>query len=321
MKTHVCSCKITFPNRSRFAVIIWVLVVFLATSNVAQAGPAHEEKGQFFDGPGGKLYYEVIGSGTETPLLLVNGGPGFDHTYLHTSPAWDTLAKHRRVIFYDQRGNGRSAPLKQGQSCTLADQIDDLEALRAHLGFEKVDILGSSWGGYLSMAYAARHPDHISHLILVDSAAPKWSDTIFLFDQVFPETTEREAAAALAREFGDKAADDALIREYLSMIFYSPEKRDAFLAQIGPGAYNKEVNQKVTADLARFDLNPEIQKFRFPALVITGRYDMNVAPLVAYRIHKNIPGSRFVAFDRSSHLPFTEEPEAFTRTLEEFLAK
>jgi len=320
MKTHVCPCKITFANRSRFAVIIWVLVVFFA-SNVVQAGPAHEEKGQFFDGPGGKLYYEVIGSGKETPLLLVNGGPGFDHTYLQTSPAWDTLAKNRRVIFYDQRGNGRSAPLKQGQSCTLADQIDDLEALRAHLGFEKVDILGSSWGGYLSMAYSARHPEHISHLILVDSAAPKWSDTIFLFDQVFPETTEREAAGAFAREFGDKAADDALIREYLSMIFYSPEKRDAFLAQIGPGAYNKEVNQKVTADLARFDLNPEIQKFRFPALVITGRYDMNVAPLVAYRIHKNIPGSRFVAFDKSSHLPFTEEPEAFNRTLEEFLAK
>ena len=298
-----------------------VLAALFIASTATHAHPPRDEKGQLFDGPGGKLYYEVIGGGNETPLLLVNGGPGFDHTYLHTSPAWDALAKNRRVVFYDQRGNGHSAPLKPGQSCTLADQIDDLEALRAHLGFEKVDMLGSSWGGFLSMAYAARHPERISHLILVDSAAPKWSDTIFLFDQVFPETTEREAAGAFAREFGDKAADDALIHEYLSMIFYSPEKREAFLAQIGPGAYNKEVNQKVTADLARFDLNPEIRKFRFPALVITGRYDMNVAPLVAYRIHKNIPGSRFVAFERSSHLPFTEEPEAFIRTLEEFLGK
>jgi len=300
---------------------VGVLAALFVGGGLAQARPAHEEKGQLFDGPGGKLYYEVIGSGNETPLVLVNGGPGFDHTYLHTSTAWDALAKNRRVIFYDQRGNGRSASLKPGQSCTLADQIDDLEALRAHLGFEKVDMLGSSWGGFLSMAYAARHPERISHLILVDSAAPKWSETIFLFDQVFPETTEREAAGAFAREFGDKAADDALIREYLSMIFYSPERREAFLAQIGPGAYNKEVNQKVTTDLARFDLNPEIRKFRFPTLVITGRYDMNVAPLVAYRIHKNIPGSRFVVFEKSSHLPFTEEPESFAHTLEEFLGK
>ncbi len=319
VKNYTSRLRRKVAKSSGFA--IGVLAALFAVSGPAQAEPAHEEKGQLFDGPGGKLYYEVIGSGNEAPLVLVNGGPGFDHTYLHTSTAWDALAKNRRVIFYDQRGNGRSASLKPGQSCTLADQIDDLEALRAHLGFEKVDMLGSSWGGFLSMAYAARHPERISHLILVDSAAPKWSETIFLFDQVFPETTEREATGAFAREFGDKAADDALIREYLSMIFYSPEKREAFLAQIGPGAYNKEVNQKVTADLARFDLNPEIRKFRFPTLVITGRYDMNVAPLVAYRIHKNIPGSRFVVFEKSSHLPFTEEPEAFALALEEFLGK
>jgi proline iminopeptidase len=194
-----------------------------------------------------------------------------------------------------------------------------LEALRAQLGAEKMDLLGSSWGGYLSMAYAARHTDRVDKLILVDSAAPKFSDTIFLFEQVFPETTEREAEVAFARELGDKSADDAQIREYLSMIFYSPEHRDAFLKQIGPGAYTKEVNQAVTRDLAHFDLNPEIRKFRFPTMVITGRYDMNVAPLTAYRIHNAIPGSRFVVFEKSSHLPFTEEPDAFARTLEDFL--
>jgi proline iminopeptidase len=304
------ACKTAFL---RLSIVISLLGAFIP------ARAAYDEKGQLFDGPGGKLYYEVIGGGNATPLVLVNGGPGFDHTYLHTSSVWDTLAKNRRIVFYDQRGNGRSAALKAGQSCTLADQIDDLEALRAHLGFDKMELLGSSWGGYLAMAYSARHADHVAHLILVDSAAPKWSDTIFLFDQVFPETTEREAAGAFAREFGNKAAEDAQIREYLSMIFYSPEKREAFLKQIGPGAYTKEVNQAVTHDLARFDLNPEIRKFHFPALVITGRYDMNVAPLVAYRIHKEIPGSRFVVFEKSSHLPFTEEPEAFARTLEDFL--
>lgn len=294
-------------------------VALLLVGAFQSARAASDEKGQLFDGPGGKLYYEVIGSGSSTPLVLVNGGPGFDHTYLHTSTAWEALAKNRRIVFYDQRGNGRSAALKPGQSCNLADQIDDLEALRAHLGIEKMDLLGGSWGGFLVMAYAARHAGHVAHLILVDSAAPKFSETIFLFEQVFPETTEREAASAFANEFGDKAASDAQIREYLSMIFYSPERRDAFLKQIGPGAYNKEVNQAITRDLARFDLNPEIRKFTFPTLVITGRYDMNVAPLVAYRIHKQIPGSRFVVFEKSSHLPFTEEPEAFTQTMEDFL--
>jgi len=283
------------------------------------AAALHEENGQTFDGPAGKIYYEVLGSGSGTPLLLVNGGPGFDHTYLHIATAWDTLAKNRRIIFYDQRGNGRSSPLQKDQSCDLADQIADLEALRAHLGFDKVDLLGHSWGGYLSMAYSARYPQHIAHLMIVDSAAPKFSDTLFLFAQIFPEITERRNGYNFADALGDKAASDASIHDYLTMLFYSAEKRDAFVAQMSAGAYNKQVFESVINDLPRFDLNPEIAKFKFPVLVITGRYDINVAPLVAYKIHQAIPGSCFLVFEKSGHIPVYEEPEAFVRATEDFL--
>lgn len=298
----------------RFAIQAGFLFLVATVSQSATA-----ENGQTFDGPGGKIYYEVTGSGSNAPLIVVNGGPGFDHTYLHIAAAWDTLAKNRRVIFYDQRGDGRSDALKPGQSCTLADQIADLEALRAHLGLDKVELLGHSWGGYLSMAYAARHPQHIAHLLIVDSAAPRWADTLFLFEQIFPEISERRAGYAFGDEMGDKAASDASIHDYLTMLFYSQEKRDAFVAQMAPGAYHKEVFQAVLHDLPRFDLNPELHKYKFPTMVMTGRYDINVAPLVAYRIHKAIPGSRFVVFERSGHIPFYEEPEAFVRAAEDFL--
>ncbi len=308
--------KQTVSSRKHFALL---LRLFFSLALSASARAVHEENGQTFDGPGGKIYYEVTGSGSGLPLIVVNGGPGFDHTYLHIASAWDALGKNRRVIFYDQRGNGRSAPLQPGQSCTLADQIADLEALRAHLGFEKWDMLGHSWGGYLSMAYSARHPERIAHLMIVDSAAPKWSDTLFLFSQIFPETTERRAAYAFADEMGDKSASDASIHDYLTMLFYSAEKRDAFVAQMSAGAFHKDVSQAVMSDLPRFDLNPEIAKFKFPVIVMSGRYDINVAPLVAYKIHQAIPGSRFVVFERSGHIPFYEEPDAFVRAAEEFL--
>jgi proline iminopeptidase len=55
-------------------------------------------------------------------------------------------------------------------------------------------------------------------------------------------------------------------------------------------------------------------------MVMSGRYDINVAPLVAYRIHQSIPGSRFVVFERSGHIPFYEEPDAFVRAAEDFLS-
>ena len=296
------------------------LVTAFALGFCLQSIAAPEENGKTFEAAGATIYYEMTGSGAGTPLLLVNGGPGIDHTYLHVSPVWGALAKSRHIVFYDQRGTGHSVGAHEGQALTLKDQIEDLEALRAHLGIERVDLLGHSWGGYLAMAYAAVHPDRIAHLIIVDSLAPRIKDSIFLFDEVFPEGTERKASVAFADEMGDTAATNASNHEYMSMLFYSPEKRDLFIAAVPPTTFNKAVNKAVWNDLDRFDLNPEIRKFKFPTLVITGRYDMNAAPLVAYRIHQAIPGSRYLVFERSGHMPFIEEPEKFAQAVGEFIS-
>jgi proline iminopeptidase len=295
-------------------------VLLAALAGASPAAPPVEQ-GTTFETGGVTLWYEVRGGGPGTPLVVVNGGPGFDHAYLHCSDCWDRLARSRKVIFYDQRGNGRSGDLKEDQSCTLADQIADLEALRAHLGFEKVELLGHSWGGYLVMAYAARHPDRIAHLLIVDSAAPKIQDTAFLFKYIYPETQAREDAVAFAVELGDAEAIAADIREYMSMLFYTEEARAAFEARAPSLVYRQKVNKAVWGDLQRFDLNPELPKFRFPTLVITGRYDFNVAPSVAWSIHRAIPGSELAVFEKSGHLPFCEETDGFVSKVEAFLSR
>jgi len=299
----------------RFRVLAFVTCCLSATLLNA----ADERPGRTFKTSGVTIYYETLGSSEGTPLVVANGGPGFDHTYLHLSDAWDAMAKTRKVVLYDQRGVGRSSPIATGQSCNLRDQIEDLEALRAQIGAERIDLLGHSWGGYLVMAYAARYPQHIQHLLIVDSAAPKFSDTVFLFKDVFPEGVAREDAAEFASQMGDKSARARSLREYFSMLFYSPEKRDAALAKMTDVEENIEVNQAINHDLERFDLNPELPKYNIPTIVMTGRYDINVAPVVAYKIHKAIPGSQFVVFDQSGHLPFYEEPDKFIRVVESFL--
>ena len=296
-----------------------ILVISCLGATLVHA--ADERPGQTFKTGDVSIYYEILGSGAGTPLVVANGGPGFDHSYMHLSDVWDTMAKTRKVVLYDQRGVGRSSPIAAGGSCTLRDQIEDLEALRAHIGAERMDLLGHSWGGYLVMAYAARYPRHIERLLIVDSAAPKIGDTVFLFKDVFPEGVGREDADEFASQMGDKAAQGRSLREYFSMLFYSPERRDAALAKMTDVDENREVNEKIFKDLERFDLNPELPKYRFPTMVMTGRYDINVAPVVAYKIHKAIAGSEFVVFDRSGHLPFYEEPEKFVKTVEGFLAK
>ncbi|HWW60372.1 MAG TPA: alpha/beta fold hydrolase [Thermoanaerobaculia bacterium] len=144
------------------------------------------ENGKTIATPSGTIYYETIGGGSATPLLMINGGPGFDHPYFHFGDdVWNALAAKRTIVFYDQRGTGQSQP-NPGGTTKFADLLADIETLRKHLGYERWDVFGHSWGGLLAMAYAARSPEHIRRLMICDSAAPKWSDTEFLFAQVFP---------------------------------------------------------------------------------------------------------------------------------------
>jgi proline iminopeptidase len=103
------------------------------------------------------------------------------------------------------------------------------------------------------------------------------------------------------------------------MLFYDPEHRDAFLAAVTSYRYSSDVNRALNSDLARFDLGPELLKFHLPTLVISGRFDANVAPSTANSIHRAIAGSRFVIFEKSGHLPFFEEPAKFVQVVEELL--
>jgi proline iminopeptidase len=157
--------------------------------------------------------------------------------------------------------------------------------------------------------------------MIVDSAAPKIQDTVFLFKNIYPETLAREDALAFAAELGDEKAVAADLHEYMTMLFYTPGARDAFLARSKSFVYRQKVNKAVWGDLQRFDLNPELSKFKFPTLVVTGRYDFNVAPSVAWGIAKAIPGSDLAIFEKSGHLPFCEEPDAFLKRVETFLRK
>lgn len=307
--------------RSISCVVVGIAILgSLGVPASARAKPAAPSgPGKTFVTHGATIWYEVRGQAAGRPLIMVNGGPGFDHTYVLCSDAWDTIARRRPVVLYDQRGNGRSGALRKGQSCTLADQIADLDALRAQLGAATIDLLGHSWGGYLVMAYAARHPDRVAHLIIADSAAPKWSDTEFIFKYVFPEGVDRQRKLDFADALGDSMASKASLREYMRMLFVSNEKRDEFLSRMDRYKYSRQVNELLNADLAKYDMWPVLPTFTMPALVVTGRYDINVAPSTAWKIHKAIPGSNWEVFENSGHLPYFEEPDRFVRVVEGFL--
>lgn len=276
----------------------------------------------YLETSGSKIYYEIHGESNGVPIVVLHGGPGFSHTYLKSSTyVWDKLSENRSVIFYDQRGTGKSTIKDSIGTCTLIDQVNDLEVLRTQLGYNQIIILGHSWGGFLGMAYAARFPEYVNKLILVGSAAPCFKDTIFLQKYVFPEIQERRDNLSFEVELGNEDAINADTVEKFSMLFYSQEKKDEILSTAGNTSYNYDVHKALQADIDRFDLTPELRKFKHQTLVITGRFDMNVAPLVAYKIHKLIPDSKYEVFEYSGHLPFFEESDKFVQVIENFISK
>jgi proline iminopeptidase len=265
------------------------------------------------------LAYEVYGSATsETPVIAVNGGPGLSHIYMVQNDVWVRLSKQRQIIFYDQRGTGGSKHLKDGATQTMEAQVADLDAVRAHFGFAKIDLVGDSYGGLLSLAYVVAHPDHVHKLVLSDSPSPALKDMVHLLPQVFPDIEEQDAEAAKKLGNTDEAAQQQLINHF-HMIFYDEDLMRRYLANVKDLGYVPAVGAAVGESAEKIDMTNDLPKFNFPVLIITGRYDMNVAPLTAWKMYKAIPGAKLVIFAKSGHLPSYEEPDKYVQVVDTFL--
>jgi proline iminopeptidase len=259
-------------------------------------------------------------------VIAINGGPGLTHAYMVQNNVWERIAQKHLVVFYDQRGTGASKPRGNAAlSQTMDAQVADLDAVRQALKLDKVALVGDSYGGLVAMAYAAAHPQHVAKLVLSDSPGPSWKEMVHVLPQVFPDIEEQgkleaqKAAAGVPPEQRADAEARAGLRNHFRMIFYSPEKRDAYMSRMGDLGFEPAVSEAVSNATADLDLTQKLGGFNFPALVITGRFDLNVAPLTAWRLAHAIPGAKIVFFEHSGHLPSYEEPERYVDVLGSFL--
>jgi proline iminopeptidase len=267
------------------------------------------------------LGYETFGEpGAQIPIFAVNGGPGLSHAYMMQNDLWQRVAAHRLVVLYDQRGTGASKEVQPNAPQSMDAQVADLDAIRSALSLDRIAVLGDSYGGMIAMAYAAAHPEHVSRLILSDSAAPSWKTMVHLLPQVFPDREEQGDAEAKRLAADPEGAAQAGLVNHMRMMFYSTEMRDAYVSHMGDLGFVPAVGRAVQQATENLDLTPKLAGFRFPTLVMTGRYDMNVAPLTAWRMAHVIPGAQIVFFEKSGHLPAYEEPEKYLKVLETFLA-
>jgi len=142
------------------------ILLWQASSECLAQSP---REGFILTADGVRLFYKVVGSGEET-LVAVHGGPGNSLTSIE--PDLEPLARSRTVIYYDQRGNGRSDLITDHEKLSISKHIQDLEAVRTHFKLDKMTLLGNSWGGLLIGFYAAAHPERVARLIFHSPASP-----------------------------------------------------------------------------------------------------------------------------------------------------
>ena len=251
---------------------------------------------------------------------MLHGGPGADHGYL--LPGFDLLATGRELIYYDQRGGGRS-PVPRDAPVGWREHVADLDALREAWGVGRLTILGYSWGGLLAQLYATEHPERVDRLALV-STAPSWRAARDEFERRF---AERNLAPALQAARDAVRASDLRLRDpdafqrrmfELSVVpyFYDPSKA----RELAPFRVIGRTQEEVWRSLGDYDLRPRLGALRaIPSLVLHGQDDP--IPIDASRETATLVGAEFHALDRCGHCPHVEQPDRFRQILDGFLPR
>lgn len=182
------------------------------------------------------LYSRDIGRGQ--PIIVLHGGPDFDHGYL--LPDLDLLADGFRLIYYDQRGRGKSADQVLPEDVSLMSDIGDLDKVRQHFHLQSPALLGHSWGAVLALEYALRHPEGVSSMILMNPA-PASARDVAMFRKAYVQKLgadmdrQRDIVASVAYKEGDPEAVAARYRLHFKPALARPDDYEKLMATMRAG--------------------------------------------------------------------------------------
>jgi proline iminopeptidase len=254
------------------------------------------------------IWYERVGTGP--PCLVLHGGLGIDHTVYQATLA--PLAAHWELVLPDHRGNGRSGrpPL---ESITVGQLADDAAALVGHLGFERVLVLGHSFGGFVAQELALRHPALVEGLVLV-ATTPGQLGTGERAEDSAGAPLPAEAAAILATPPRDDAELADVVRRILPYYLHRRPAEEVAPAFDGT-VYDRDAMVRGFEALAGWSSVDRLTDLDVPTLLIVGRHDVFTSPPQSWRIASRVPDAELVVFDGSGHLPWVDEPERCVRLL------
>ena len=278
----------------------------------------------YIDVEGGRVWYRVVGSGKETPLLLLHGGPGAPSYYLNPL---EKVAEDRPVIFYDQLGAGRSDRPTDSTLWRVDRFVNELALVREALNLHEVHILGHSWGTMLAVDYMLTNPEGVQSLILASPAlsVQRWSDDAKKLIAGLPNSLqtviERHENAGTT---DDPEYQDAVMEYYKRYLSrsdpWSPDLESTFEnfnfeiygLMWGPSEFT------ATGSLSAYEREDVLPELDLPVLFTAGRFD-EATPETVEHFQGLVPNSRIAIFENSAHMTMLDEPEAYVDTVRNFL--
>jgi proline iminopeptidase len=285
-------------------------------------GPPAEER--YVDVPGGALFTRTIGRGPV--VVVVHGGPGtLDHTYL--LPSMDVLADVGRLVYYDQRGHGRSLGTLSSSDVTMERFVADLAAVCSAVGEAAVTLLGHSWGAHVALRFALRHTERVARIVLMNAGPVSRSDyqdfvahrrarAGRLVDEI------RVLMATPAYAQGDPDLEADLFRRIFSIGIAHP--MDVARLHLRFSRENvkrgRTIAQEFEATLFSqpFDLLPKLADLTVPTLVLHGDQDF-VPVSIANHIAAAVPRSRLAVLPACGHFAYLEASDAVHAEIAAFI--
>ena len=269
-----------------------------------------------------RLFYEVVGTGA--PVVVVHGGPGLDHEYLQ--PGLDVLAARNTLIYYDQRGTGRSEAALDSTAITFDAFVDDIDALRQVLGHEKITVLTHSFGTLLGIEYARRYPDNLTALILMNPTEPgtRFADQTRT-RQAASRTAEddaemQELTSTEAFEAGDPATLSQVYRVAFRGAFRDPGRVSELEMDLSArtAKNGQDVARLLGESLGPVDWWDRLAEIETPTLVGHGRFD--IPPVDMPQALSDALPRGSLAVLNSGHFPYIEDAAGLTSAVSVFFA-
>lgn len=269
---------------------------------------------------GNRLNVEVSGP-EDAPLLVVHhGAPGLG-SLAEPRASFGPLADTYRVLVFDARGSGQS----EGNGPFTHEQwAADVEGLRQWAGADRFVMAGGSYGGFIAMEYAVRHPERLLALVLRDTSANNANEEMARKNALASARVQLDMAK-FERIMDGRVRDDEDLRECWAEILplydhvYDPA---AVQRKVEATAYRYQThNWAFTENMPHYDITGQLSRITCPTLVTVGRDDWITPVACSELIASLVPGARLEVFEQSGHSPQVEQAEDFQRIVREFLVE